>query len=252
MAEYYIRDADSDEARGPYNETKIADLIEAGRASGQTLYYDETQDDWFPLSDLSELSDVLNPQQKRIQLRAKSDSRKVVRISEDTRPPITVDEMLAAAEGNSEETKHLKAKAIRRDKAASLSLPALGVIFALSALMHVYGSWDTITVLREEFQWAKLGANPMLILGCVDLFLMLCCFLSVTDIFPVIRVRAMLGLGYFTYFYWSWGEYPQSIAAAVASLAMYVCTVTLNLYLMIAFSVLGILGMGFLATSLFL
>jgi len=250
MAEYYIREADSDEARGPYDQTKIADLIEAGRASGDTLYYDEIQDDWFPLHDLSEFRDILNPQQNRIQLRAKSEAR-TVRVSEDTQPPVTVDEMLAAAEGKSEETKHLKVTEKRREKAASISLPALGIMFALSAFMQIYGNWSAIETLREAFEWEALWGHPLLILGAVDLFLMLCCFLSVTDIFPIIRVRAMLGLGYFTYFFWSWGEYPQSIAAAISSLAIYICTVTLNLYLMIFFSVVGILGMGFLASSLF-
>ncbi len=251
MAEYYIREADSEEARGPYTPERIADLVAAGRASADTLYYDEEREDWCPLSEGKEFQPILHPEEKRIHLKARG-LPPPIESDESARPPVTVDEMLAAAEGTSAETKHLKAQEKRMNKAASISLPALALMLALCAFIDIFPYWDVVMTIKEERTWSLLLEYPMLILGLVDVFFLLCCLLSATDAFPLIRVRAMLGLGFFTYIYWAWGELPQSLAVAVGSLALYVCTVTLNLYAMILFAVLGIASFGALAVLSFI
>jgi hypothetical protein len=255
MAEFYIREADSDEASGPYTPERLADLIEAGRASAATLYYDETREDWFPLSGHPELQQVFHPEEKRVHLRQRQQptARPPALDQADTeRPPVTVDEMLAAAEGKSRETRHLKAQERRMTKAASTSLPVLALLMALCAFIDIYPYWDVVNIIRQERTWSLLLEYPMLILGLVDIFLLVCCVLAVTDAFPLIRVRAMLGLGFFTYIFWSWGELPQSLAIAVGSLCIYLCTATLNLYVVILASVLGIVSLGALAAMTFL
>lgn len=251
MAEYYIREAESDEARGPFDENRIADLVEAGRASADTLYYDDEREDWFPLSENETFDEVFNPSVKRVQLKAK-EAGTGRGYEEEARPPVTVDEMLAAAEGKSEDTRHLKVKEKRAAQAAGISLPVLGIMMLLAAFVNLYPHLDVISVIRTDKEWGLLLQYPMIIVGLFDLFLMLCCFLSVTDAFPLLRFRAMIGLGYFTYIFWSWGELPQALAVAIGSLSIYICTVTLNLYVMILFSVLGIIGMGSLAVMSFM
>ncbi|MBC2594274.1 hypothetical protein H5P28_08370 [Ruficoccus amylovorans] len=251
MAEFYIREADSEEARGPYSPERIADLLGAGRASAATLYYDEDREDWLPLSEGPAFQAILHPEQKRVQLKAR-DLPPVVEPAHHEPPPVTVDEMLAAAEGKSDETRHLRARENRMGKAAALSLPALVLMLALCAFTDIFPYWDIVMTIREERTWSLLLEYPMLILGAVDLFFVLCCILSATDVFPLIRIRAMLGLGFFTYIFWAWGEFPQSLAVAVGSLSLYVCTATLNLYAMILFAILGVGSFGALAAMYFL
>lgn len=246
MSEYYIRQPDEDEARGPYSVPKIADLLETGRANRETLYYDEAQDDWVALIDNPGLRDVLFPDKRILHLKSK-DLTNSLEQEDDRAPSVTVDEMLAAAEGMTEDTKHLKSKGLSMEKAASLSLPALGIIMALSAVANLYPGIDLLRDVIADREFGLILQNPLLALGIIDAFLALCCFLSVTDVFPILRFRAMAGLGYFAYIFWAWGEYPEMAAVAAGSLAVYTATLTLNFALMVICVIVGIAGMGALA-----
>ncbi|WOO43538.1 hypothetical protein [Rubellicoccus peritrichatus] len=246
MSEYYIRQPEENEARGPYTIPKITDLIESGKADRETLYYDEDREDWIPIVESQSLSDILFPEKKHLNLRAK-EVADTINADESEARTVTVDEMLAASEGRTEDTKHLKTKGTNMERAAAISLPALGVMMILSAISNIYPGWAIIQLITEEKDYLLLLQHPKLILGCLDAFLALCCFLAVTDAFPVIRFRAMVGLGYFAYIAWSWGDTNQLIAVAVGSIAAFICTITLNLYVMIVCAAAGILGMGALA-----
>jgi len=236
MLEYYIRQPEEPEARGPYTLDKLKDLVEKNKADRDTLYYDENQEEWINVLENADLRDGLFPDKQHLSLKAKE-------VADSLNTPdagggrLTVDEMLAAAEGKTEDTRHLKKRETNMERAASLSLPALGVMMLLSAVSNLY-----MLILQE----------PILILGVIDAFLALCCFLSVTDAFPIIRFRVMLGLGYFGYINWAWGELPQLFAVIAACLGAYIATLTLNLYLMVLAILLGILGMGALAAFSFL
>jgi len=247
MAEYYIREADSDEAKGPFDPGRIADLMEAGKASETTLFYDEDREDWLPLMECEEVRQVLEPQAKPLHLKPRDAIENSLNDQDELLPEQKVNDMLAAAEGNTEETKHLRLKARHAETAATISLPALAVIMLLAAIIDIWPNLPIVTTIQNEGDWGLLLAHPLLIVGVIDLLLTLACVLSVTDAFPIIRFRMMLGLGYFGYIFWSWGEIPQMIAVILASLAAWVCTITLNLYAMIAAAAIGIVGMGTVA-----
>lgn len=247
MGEYYIQEPGSDEAKGPYDPARIADLIEAGKASEATLYYDEDREDWLPLMECEEIKNAVYPQQKPLGLRPKDVDEEALNHDDELLPALKVDEMLAAAEGNTEETRHLKKKHRQAETAAAVSLPALAVIMLMAAIQNIWPNVGTISTIQENGEWLSLIHHPLLLVGIADLFLTLCCILSVTDAFPIIRFRMMLGLGFFTYVYWSWGDIPLMIAIAVGSFAAWLCTVTLNMYAMIAGAVLGIVSMGAVA-----
>ena len=73
-------------------------------------------------------------------------------------------------------------------------------------------------------------------------------FLNATEIFPLIRFRAMLGAGFFTIVYSS--NYingdPQGLWMAISSMGfgvgLYICTLTLNFPLMVISASMGIAG----------
>ncbi len=251
VSEYYIRQPEENEARGPYTVPKISDLIESDKANRETLYYDEEKEDWVPIVDNVNLRDVLFPEKQRLNLKAKEVANSLNQ-EDVAAPAVTVDEMLAAAEGKTEDTKHLTTKATSMERAAALSLPALGIMMLLSGIANVYPGISILQTVMDDKEYMLLLQHPLLILGVFDLFLALCCFLSVTDAFPLLRFRAMVGLGYFAYVFWAWGEMPQLIAVAAGSISVYICTMTLNLYLMLICAVAGIAGMGALAVLAFL
>ncbi len=251
MAEYYIRQQNAEDSRGPYSIHQIADLAEAGQVDQTTLYYDEDREEWLALAGNPEIAKAVFPEKRSLGLKSRERTASKGTATEEDGVTLTVSDMLAAAEGNTEETKHLKRKSKLSEKAAAMSMPVLGVIFLLSAFAFLYPGVSVIQTILDEKEYALLLDHPMLMVGILDLFLALCCFLHVTDIFPFLRFRAMLGLGYFTYTFWALQDTKMMLAAVVSSLCIFVITITLNLPLMILCIVLGIGGMAMIAVSAF-
>lgn len=241
MAEYYIRQPESDTARGPFDLQRIADLVEADQVDRETLYFDEDSEDWYPIFGNPDLRNVIFPDKKHIGLKSKA-VIETLNSDEPDAPPMEVNEMLAAAEGKTKETKHLRKLEISRDRAAAVSLPALGVMMILSAAALLGPLYPQIQLIFTEQDYWKILQNPMMIVGCVDIFLALCCFLSVTDSFPLIRFRAMLGVGYFCYTAWAFGEVVPMGASAFAGVGIYMATANLTFPVMVAAAIAGIGG----------
>ncbi len=238
MSEYYIRTTAEDETRGPYDLGKLSDLIEPGVVTRTALYYDDAKEEWFRIEENPTLFEALSPKKKRLSLKAKEDATPEIEEVEEVED-VSVDEMLAAAEGLTDETHHLKEEQINQGRAARICLPGLAILLLFSAILNLLPEFSTLNYIFGEGKYASILSHTVIILGLVDLFLALCCFLSVTDVFPIIRFREMLGLGYFTYIYWAWGDVNMLLATLVASIAIYICTLTLNLSFMIACLTLG-------------
>lgn len=245
--EYYIRQPESEDARGPFDLQRIADLVEANQADQSTLYYDEDRDDWLPIMENFEMREIVFPEKRHLTLKSKEVVNSVSDLDEEAGHELTVDEMFAAAEGRTEETKHLKTKQKWAEKAASLTLPGLGLMFLLIGVSLLYPKYEVIVALWKDFDVLLFVQNPWLIIGLIDAFLMLCCFLSVSEAFPLIRIRVMLGLGYFGYVYWSWQDFPSMLATIVASIAIYMCTASLNFLVVSLAIIAGIAASGALA-----
>jgi len=245
MAEYYIRQPGSEEARGPFDEDKMTSLAEAGQITLETEYYDDASSNWLPVGRNTELKALLFPERKKLGLKKERDDIKFLNKPEEANAPVvTVSQMLAAAEGESKETKYLKEQQKSEAKAAAMALPVLTAMMVLSGLSNTVPYYDLLFDVFVHHKWLRILEQPFAIVGLVDFFIALCLFLNVSSIFPIVRFRAMVGLGYFAYFYWSLGDPRGLIAAVAAGCGLFVCTITLNLYLMIVFAALGILGMG--------
>ncbi len=256
--EYYIRQPDSEEARGPFSVDKLASLAEADQVDTETLYYVEDSEEWLSIVSNENLRLEVFPEKKKLTLRPKtSEDLNLINVEEDETPAVTVEEMLAAAEGATDETKHVKERVRLREKAAALSLPAIGLIMLLSAFNAMFPNFDVITRVIDEEDYMALLQYPLPVVGLFDLAMAVFLFLSVTEIFPMLRFRAALGLGYFGFFHWAqWhtGD-PNSfflmVTAVAGSLGIFVCTLTLNFLLMVVSAFLGIVGMGGYAYFMF-
>ena len=126
MAEYYIRQPGAEEARGPFDEDKMTSLAEAGQISLETEYYDDASSTWLPVGGNAELKALLFPERKKLGLKKERDDIKFLNKPEDVAAPaVTVSQMLAAAEGESKETKYLKEQQKSEARAAAMALPVL-------------------------------------------------------------------------------------------------------------------------------
>jgi hypothetical protein len=119
--EIYIRNANDTEARGPFQAAQVADLAEAGQVTAATLIYDATTEQWVELNTNAELMAVVFPPKKKLAFKAKEIAS--LNVKEDTAKPISVDDMLAAAEGRTADTKGKQRLRWRAPPAASTSAP---------------------------------------------------------------------------------------------------------------------------------
>jgi len=249
MGEYYIRQQEGGEIRGPFDEDQMTSLADAGKITLETQVADETKSDWFVVGESEELKAFLFPERKKIGLKkdhAEESFQKLNIAEDEAKPAITVEQMLAAAEGHTEDTAHLKQKQQKMEKAAGLALPVLAVMMVLSGLANRLPRYQVIIDLFSG-KFGGLIQQPFALVGLFDLLLAFGLFLKIFSLMPLVRFRAMLGLGFFLMTYWSLGDNAAMAASVCAGLGLFICSITLDLTVMIVFAVIGVGGMGYLA-----
>ncbi|TVP75423.1 MAG: hypothetical protein EA353_13880, partial [Puniceicoccaceae bacterium] len=83
--------------------------------------------------------------------------------------------------------------------------------------------------------------------GLFDLLMGVLLLLSVTGIYPLVRGRAMLGLGFGVYVSWAIGDPELMALTAVASLSLFMATLVNRFGTLIFTFILGIGGHAYLA-----
>lgn len=254
MAEYYIREEDSDEARGPFTIDELQSLAEAGKIEAETLYYDDQKEAWLKIASNADLQAEVFPIRKSLTLRTPAREEPEVASEgdsgEDEGPALSVQTMLAEAEGQTGETRHVRNKLKSRERAASLAVPGLGVMMLLSTAAFILPSLDIIQRALADENFLPLLQQPMILLGLFDLFMAVCLFLSVTEVFPILRLRAMLGLGYFGFYNWGlWvngapGALEMMAAMVAANLGIFAATLARRTGTMLIAILVGVSGMA--------
>lgn len=239
--EIYIRNASESEARGPFNAQQVADLAEAGQVSPETLIYEAVSEQWVALNTQPDLMAVVFPEKKKLALKGKAVSA-LNQPTEATRA-ITVDDMLAAAEGRTDDTRGKSDPQIAMARAARLGMWGAIASLVFSAAATILPGTDTLFAMTGE----KLLKQPLVLLGVVDLVLAVLLGLGMTTLYPLIRFRAALGLGLFGLTYHASGDSTLLLASAVGSAGLYLCTVVLSLIPALVALAAGCGGMGFLA-----
>lgn len=253
--EYYIRTPDSEVARGPFNLDKLITLAEAGQVTRDTLYYDEELESWAAIGSNEEFRNQIFPERKKLALKAKAAREMdLLNPNESTEQgeDVSVDEMLAAAEGQTRETRHLRERIKWAHRAASFSIPTVAFILLISALTYIYPSWHVVDLLirGDESAGRALLTQPFLILGVVDLGMALLLLLAATEIYPLVRFRIALGTGFFGFSYWAGyvaGD-EQSlylmIAVVLYGVGVFAATLTLRFTVMLVSAIIGIAGVA--------
>lgn len=243
--EFYIRNESDTEARGPFNLEQLSSLAENGQVTDETVYYDAEAEKWVSVGSDEELKAQLFPEKKKLGLKAKDDIKSLNTTTESV-PPIEVADMLAAAEGRTEDTKDKKDLTEDLARAAKMGMLCCTAAVAVSGLSLVAPSIDTIVAGNYE----KLLTQPFAILGAIDLLILLALLLQAVQIYPFVRFRAALGAGFLGVFFYTQGDANTALAAVVGSVGLYFSTVFTNMAAVLLTTVLALGGMGYFAFTL--
>lgn len=251
MAEYYIKAPDTDHARGPLSLEQLKSLAETDSINQDTLLYDDLTEKWKPLAAFTELVHEVFPEKRSLKLRHDKDfaPENKAKAKEDS---LTTEKMLAAAKGETKETRHIGAAKESRIKAAGLSLPGLACIAMISGVAFLYPSMDILLFSgAEDIQLGTIFGSPFIIIGLIDIAFGIFLFLGMADLFPLLRVRAAIVTGFLIYLFWSWQNPYYLIAACLVGLAFYIGTIASRYSWMLLALILGIMGSTFFAYAAF-
>lgn len=243
--EFYIRNETDTEARGPFNLEQLSSLAESGQVTLATLYYDATTEQWTPVDSSAELKAALFPEKRKLSVRPKQQLPSLNQEQEGS-TPITVDDMLAAAEGRTEDTKGKKDPAGAMARAAAIGRWGAIVALVLAAAGEILPSVDAVMSMDP----AKILAQPLIFLGAIDLILAVVLGLGVVSVYPFVRFRAALGLGFLGFVLWTHGQMIPFAALVVASAALYGCTIFVTLLPAVTTGLLAVAGFAFVAWRL--
>jgi hypothetical protein len=242
MEEIYIRSESETEARGPFNLEQLVSLADTGQVTAETLYYDATTEQWSALGSNEELMNEILPQRKKLKIKTKT---KLTLLNEegDSSPPITVDEMLAAAEGRTAETAGRQDPAIAMARAAAIGRWAVILMLLLSAFGELLPAQDAVMSMDPM----RLLPYPMVFLGAIDLVLATLLGLGVISLYPMVRFRAALGLGFVGFIFWTQGQVTPLFYLAGGSCGLYLSTIFVTYMPVFCAGALGLAGLGAVA-----
>lgn len=240
--EFYIRSASETDARGPFTIEQLTSLAEAGQVVPETLFYEATTEQWLAIGDDSDLRIQVFPEKKKLTIRREPRLNNLNKAKEDD-APLDVEDMLAAAEGRTTDTKDKRFSLNMVERCARIGTWVCILTLLLACAEEMLPSIDLIV----EFNFAKLIAHPEVFLGFIDLLLAIVLSLGVVSIYPLIRARAMIGLGFLGLIYFAQGQPLHLAAAAAGGAGLYLSTIFLSYIPLTISSVLALGGMGALA-----
>lgn len=238
--EFYVRNESETEARGPFNFEQLSSLTENGQITADTLFYDANTEQWAPISSSDELKQALFPEKRKLQMRASVQQSSLNTESSDSRPPITVNDMLAAAEGRTDDTKERIDPNIAMGRAAAMGRWSCIAMLILSLAAETLPDIDFLMA----FNVAKLLDHPLIILGALDVALTIMLLLGAVTFYPVVRFRAALGLGFIGFMFYTQGLSLPLLAIIAGSVGMYMCTVSVSILVVLICGLAGLAGMA--------
>lgn len=253
MLEYYIRTPEHDESRGPFDTSKLRSLVEAGQVSENTLYYDEEKEEWLPIALNQVLRDELFPEKKSLKLRIGTDGEAAAAVAaakdeeEENGAEINVEDILKAAEGDTEETRHHRQRQKSFERAVALAPTSLGLMLLLSAIAFLVPHHESIQNAVNDGAFTNLLNYPFFLVGVFDLIMAVLLLLAVTDIYPLVRGRSMLGLGFGVYVGWALGDPLLMLAFALGGVGIFLATMAQRLSTMTLAVAMGLGGNATLA-----
>jgi hypothetical protein len=234
--EFYIREASENEARGPFNLEQLVSLAETGQVTVATLWYDPAVEDWALIGNNDDLKAALFPEKRKLRMKVREALPQ--QKHQDSVAPITIEDMLAGAEGRTADTKDKADPAIMQAHAARIGMWSAVACLVLVAAGEILPAADAIAAMDLN----KILDQPLVFLGGLDLFMATMLGLGVVTFYPVVRFRAALGLGLYGFVYFAQGMPMPILAVAGSSVGLYFTTVLVDMLPVLVVSALGVLG----------
>jgi hypothetical protein len=250
MSDYYVRTPDQDESRGPFNLQKLLTLAEAGQINPNTLYYDEDEEEWIPIALNEDLKAKVFPVREKLSLKLGGGRDEDENYSEpepDEGSGVDIADMLKAAEGETDETRHMRSSQKSFERAVAIGATTLGLMMLLAAVSFIVPHLSIIQGAVEENNFPAMLGYPFLLVGFFDLLMAILLLLSVTEIYPLIRGRGMLALGFGVYVGWALGDPLIMLAFGLGGGGLFLATIAQKFSIMLLAMVIGIGGNGVLA-----
>lgn len=241
MQEIYVRNETDTEAKGPYGVEQLVSLAETGGITAETLVYDATTEQWITLGSNAELMAAVFPEKKKLNLKAKE--IKTLNKPDENAKAITVDDMLAAAEGRTDETSDKKNPEIAMMRAAKVGMWSAILALVVSAAGEILPGTDALMSLEPD----QIIAHPLVLLGALDVFLAVMLGLGMTSLYQVVRFRAALGFGLVGFMFYAQGLSLPLIEVAIGSAGLYLCTILTSLLPVIIAAAAAVVGLGAVA-----
>ncbi len=243
--EFYIRNESDTEARGPFTLEQLSSLIDSSQLTPATLYYETNTEQWTAIEANAELKAALFPEKRKLTVRAKEQLETLNKSAEGA-APITVNDMLAAAEGRTADTKDKQDPAEAMARAAGIGRFAAIAALVIASAGEMLPSAEAIMAMDTS----KIMEHPLVILGVLDLFLAVVLGLGVVSVYPFIRFRAALGLGFLGFVFWTHGQSLPFLAVVAGSAGLYLSTVFVSLLPVIIAAVLAVGGFALVSWHL--
>ncbi len=237
--EYYVRGINDTEARGPFTVEQLITLGETGRIDPETLFYSADTEKWATIASSETLKESIFPTRRKLGVRPK-DNVQTLNPSREEHKPITVEQMLAAAEGRTEETKDKRSGIVAQQVSGRIGMFAGFAIFLISATALLLPHLDVVL----SYDVAAIVKQPLIILGLIDLACAVLLALGMSATYPFIRFRAAFGIGYLGLLFWVQDKPQLAVCVVAGSVGMYFCTVFLSYIPIILAALLGLAGIG--------
>ncbi|MGF1483896.1 MAG: DUF4339 domain-containing protein [Opitutales bacterium] len=248
VKEYHLREPESTKSQGPFTAEQMKALAEAGKLEPDTLYWNTQKEEWIAIIDDSPLFSQVFPGRSKLALNR--EDRLLEKMDTGEGPELTVNQMLATANAETKETRHLARRERNRKLSTQIVPWGIGAGLVISGLALIASQWDLFREVLDTREYKQLASEPFLFIGVVDIILGVLVALGVSALFPVVRLRMALGFGYFGYIYWSIQSYPGAIGVTVASLGVFAMTLSANLFMTILSVMAAVGGMAvFLALN---
>lgn len=248
MPEYYIKQPDTDHARGPLSFEQLLSLAETRNVTEDTLLYDETSEKWKPVGTYPELVRLLFPTEKKLKLNrvevAPTEEEVASEIAEGkAAPKVSTDTILAAASGDTKETRHVGRLKRSKEKAASLAVPGIGALLAVSALSLIFPAKNLVmdAISSDEALFSVL-INPMVLIGITMAAFAVGIFLGVTSLFNFTRYLAAVCTGLMGYLYWAWQSPILAICALMMGGGLFIATISTRYKPLLTSLIIGFIG----------
>lgn len=245
MDKFFIKDTPDAEARGPFSVDDLQSLAEHGNLTPEALAYTEEDDRWLELSKREELFATVFPEKKKLRIRPKEEIETINKRDEDEKE-ISVNDLLAAAEGKTKGSKKAQRVMELQEKGAYLGLTFSGSLLLGFSLLILFPQMETLL----GFNAGEYIVNPFIIMGLLGLVCSAIVLLQVPEIYPFTRFYTAFAFGFMALYFYSMGDSGYILFALIATGSIFTLTLIAHLYFVVAVAIAGMISLGMLAINL--